>query len=156
MDRGTGTLILNAAASEGFRGPSHHVVSTQLSDLSRETEVWTATRRWCPIRDEAGVAWDAVSCFDILFLNKRTGHLLLRLLTHHGSMLLASRTNPWDLDPVALREDDLVVQRGSDSDHRPRRGAPRSWRPMRQRVPARASSPPCSGPRPTQATATTG
>jgi hypothetical protein len=67
--------------------------------------------------DDVGFLGDdafAGAYFDALFLNKRTGHLLLRLLTHHGSMHLASPTNTWDLAPEALREGDFVVQRWSD------------------------------------------
>jgi hypothetical protein len=52
--------------------------------------------------------------FDTIFGNKRVGHLLLRLLTHHGSVHLASPTNTFDLAPEALREGDFVVQRWSD------------------------------------------
>ncbi len=51
--------------------------------------------------------------FDALFLNKRVGHLLLRLLTNNGSMHLASATNTWDLQPEAMREGDFSVQRWS-------------------------------------------
>ncbi|MCO4747641.1 MAG: hypothetical protein KC912_22790 [Proteobacteria bacterium] len=49
--------------------------------------------------------------FDELFLNKRAGHFLMRLLVNFGSMHLASARNTWNLDPHALREGDLLLQR---------------------------------------------
>ena len=49
--------------------------------------------------------------FDKLFLNKRTGYFLLNLLTHTGSMHLASPRNTWDIQPEVMREGDVLVQR---------------------------------------------
>lgn len=66
--------------------------------------------------DDVGFLGDdafAGAYFDAVFLNKRVGHLLLRLLVNHGSMHLAGDTNTWDLDPEGLREGDFVVQRWS-------------------------------------------
>jgi hypothetical protein len=49
--------------------------------------------------------------FDEIFLNKRVGHFLLRLLTWHGSMHLASAKNLWNLEPEATREGDVLLHR---------------------------------------------
>jgi len=261
IERTTGKPLLEVSAGDGYRGPTYEVFGPRLSGLSSDTEVWTVSRRWYEVSDEAGVAWDAhagltwddkfaawvdamepttsedghvtvelltpwgerlpaprLECaemamflrvtfaawyelpffltawhadvgdvhmghmgivdddgdrvsgyprfgvdyvdhrgslpidapwtgdwpsdpvlaaasltplrdddvgflgddayagayFDRIFLDKRVGHLLLRLLTHHGSMHLAHATNTWDLDPEAVREGDFVVQRWSD------------------------------------------
>lgn len=50
---------------------------------------------------------------DEIFLNKRTGHFLMTLLTNAGSMHLASPRNTFDLAPIAIREGDVSVQRWS-------------------------------------------
>ena len=50
--------------------------------------------------------------FDRVFLNKRVGHFLLRLLTNFGSMHLAdSKRNMFNLAPAAIREGDVMLQR---------------------------------------------
>ena len=48
---------------------------------------------------------------DEIFLNKRTGHFLARLLVNYGSIHLASARNTWNLQPEAIREGDLLMQR---------------------------------------------
>ena len=52
---------------------------------------------------------------DEIFLNKRVGHFLLRLLTWHGSMHLASPHNAWNLAPEAIREGDVLLHRWQSS-----------------------------------------
>ncbi len=49
--------------------------------------------------------------FDEVFLNKRVGHFLVRLLTWHGSMHLASVNNMWNLKPGAIRPGDVLLHR---------------------------------------------
>ena len=49
--------------------------------------------------------------FDEIFLNKRTGYLLLWLLTNFGSMHVANAKNTFNLEPVAVREGDPLVER---------------------------------------------
>jgi len=49
--------------------------------------------------------------FDELFLDKRVGYFLLRHLTWFGSMHVASANNTWNLQPEALREGDLLLER---------------------------------------------
>jgi hypothetical protein len=49
--------------------------------------------------------------FDEIFLNKRVGHLLLKLLVNYGSMHLASSKNTWNLMPEDMREGDLLIHR---------------------------------------------
>ncbi|MBW2254403.1 MAG: putative metal-binding motif-containing protein [Deltaproteobacteria bacterium] len=53
--------------------------------------------------------------FDEIFLNKRVGHFLLRMLTWHGSMHLASAKNTWNLEPEATREGDVLLHRWQSS-----------------------------------------
>jgi len=49
--------------------------------------------------------------FDEIFLNKRVGHFMLRLLTNFGSMHVASAKNTFNLVPEEVREGDLLVER---------------------------------------------
>jgi hypothetical protein len=49
--------------------------------------------------------------FDEIFLNKRVGYFLLRLLTNLGSMHVAHTKNTFNLAPEALREGDVLVER---------------------------------------------
>jgi len=49
--------------------------------------------------------------FDEIFLNKRAGHFLLRLLTNFGSMHLAGATNTFNLKPEATRPGDVLLER---------------------------------------------
>ncbi|MBW1877846.1 MAG: hypothetical protein JRJ84_05755 [Deltaproteobacteria bacterium] len=49
--------------------------------------------------------------FDEIFLNKRVGHFMLRLLTNFGSMHVASAKNTFNLVPAQTREGDLLVER---------------------------------------------
>jgi len=49
--------------------------------------------------------------FDRIFLNKRTGHFMVYILTYTGSMHLASSTNTFNLVPRALREGDTLLKR---------------------------------------------
>jgi hypothetical protein len=49
--------------------------------------------------------------FDRIFLNKRTGHFMVYILTYTGSMHLASSTNTFNLVPTAVREGDTLLKR---------------------------------------------
>jgi len=49
--------------------------------------------------------------FDEIFLNKRVGHFMLRLLTNFGSMHLAGATNTFNLKPAAVRAGDSLLER---------------------------------------------
>ncbi len=49
--------------------------------------------------------------FDAIFLNKRVGYFLLRLLTNFGSMHVAHYKNTFNLKPAAIREGDVLVER---------------------------------------------
>lgn len=49
--------------------------------------------------------------FDEIFLNKRTGHFMVWLLTYTGSMHLASSDNAFHLEPKAVREGDVLLER---------------------------------------------
>ncbi len=49
--------------------------------------------------------------FDEIFLNKRTGHFMLRLLTYFGSMHLVSGQNTFNIRPTAIREGDMLLER---------------------------------------------
>jgi hypothetical protein len=49
--------------------------------------------------------------FDEIFLNKRVGHFMLRLLTYFGSMHIASTQNTFNLRPDAIRPGDPLVER---------------------------------------------
>ena len=48
---------------------------------------------------------------DEIFLNKRVGHFMLRLLTNFGSMHLAGATNTFNLKPQATRAGDVLMER---------------------------------------------
>ncbi|MDF1563197.1 MAG: PPC domain-containing protein [Deltaproteobacteria bacterium] len=49
--------------------------------------------------------------FDEIFLNKRTGHFMLLLLSYFGSVNLASTTNTYNLVPEAIRPGDTLLER---------------------------------------------
>ena len=49
--------------------------------------------------------------FDEIFLNKRTGHFLVWLLTYTGSMHLASSDNAYHIQPEAVAEGDVLLER---------------------------------------------
>jgi len=49
--------------------------------------------------------------FDEIFLNKRTGHFLVWLLTYTGSMHLASSDNAFHIEPKAVKEGDVLLER---------------------------------------------
>ncbi len=49
--------------------------------------------------------------FDEIFLNKRVGHFLAWLLTYTGSMHLASSDNAFHLEPKAVKEGDVLLER---------------------------------------------
>ncbi len=49
--------------------------------------------------------------FDEIYLNKRVGHFMLRLLTNFGSMHLAGATNTFNLKPTATRAGDVLLER---------------------------------------------
>ncbi|TNF37848.1 MAG: hypothetical protein EP329_02005 [Deltaproteobacteria bacterium] len=49
--------------------------------------------------------------FDEIYLNKRVGHFMLRLLTNFGSMHLAGATNTFNLKPDATRSGDVLLER---------------------------------------------
>jgi hypothetical protein len=53
--------------------------------------------------------------FDEIFLNKRVGHFMMRLLTNFGSMHVASAKNTFNLVPAETREGDLLVERWQSS-----------------------------------------
>lgn len=49
--------------------------------------------------------------FDEIYLNKRVGHFMTRLLTYFGSMHLASTKNTFNLRPEAVRAGDTLLER---------------------------------------------
>ena len=49
--------------------------------------------------------------FDEIFLNKRTGYFMVWLLTYAGSMHLASSDNAFHLEPKAVKEGDVLLER---------------------------------------------
>jgi len=49
--------------------------------------------------------------FDELFLNKRVGHFLILLLSNFGSIHLADSANTFNLEPGAVRQGDLLLER---------------------------------------------
>ncbi len=53
----------------------------------------------------------AGALFDELYLNKRTGYLMLLLLSYFGSVNLADPSNTFNLDPTAIRAGDMLVER---------------------------------------------
>ncbi len=49
--------------------------------------------------------------FDEIFLNKRTGHFMVWLLTYTGSMHLASSDNAFHIEPKAVSQGDVLLER---------------------------------------------
>lgn len=49
--------------------------------------------------------------FDEVYLNKRVGHFMLRLLVNFGSIHLAGGSNVWHIQPEAIREGDVLLNR---------------------------------------------
>lgn len=49
--------------------------------------------------------------FDEIYLNKRVGHFMLRLLTYFGSIHLASTQNTFNIKPEAIRAGDTLLER---------------------------------------------
>ena len=49
--------------------------------------------------------------FDEILLNKRVGHFLIFLLSYTGSVHLASADNTFNLDPRAIEEGDMLLER---------------------------------------------
>jgi len=74
------------------------------------------TRALTTLRDDAnpflGEDAYAGAYFDEIFLNKRVGHFMLRLLTNLGSMhLVDSDRNTFNLKPESIRAGDVLLQR---------------------------------------------
>jgi len=90
-------------------------------DFAAEPEAWPvdanlAKRALTTMKDDEnafmGEGKYAGAYFDAVFLNKRVGHLLVRLLTNFGSMHLAdSKRNMFNLKPEAIRAGDVMLQR---------------------------------------------
>ena len=97
----------------------HTALATQLSatDLAARWPRDTALRaRFLTAQqDDAnpflGEGAYAGAYFDEIFLNKRVGHFMLRMLTNFGSMHLAGSTNTFDLRPAAIRAGDVLLER---------------------------------------------
>lgn len=64
--------------------------------------------------DNSGILGDGAysgAYFDEIYLNKRVGHFMVRLLTYFGSMHLASTQNTFNLRPEAIRPGDTLIER---------------------------------------------
>jgi len=96
--------------TDDFAGQSNSwIVANWPDDTTLEAKALTALED--DHNDFLGADAYSGAYFDEIFLNKRVGYFLLRLLTWHGSMHLASASNLWNLEPEAIREGDVLLHR---------------------------------------------